>query len=172
VASRIRGRTDSHDLSHPVCSIVHSDHCVAVTHGADWISVPHDYNRHDELVGHVGVVRRLDCIDWRSCRRTCSVNDCAIRELRTLPALVAIHGVIATRDTRNLNVRPASNVIEKLLHVSKARARHRIAPIHECVNGNARHVFFYSEIDQGKEMGIDRMHSARTDEAHQVKGAA
>ena len=60
---------------------------------------------------------------------------------------------------------------EELFHVAKPRARHRVTAIHECMNRNSRNSLLNREIDQCKEMLIDRVHSACANQSHQVKRA-
>ncbi len=59
-----------------------------------------------------------------------------ISSLDPVPALVAIHRVVAAADRGDPQIAKAGDVVLKLLHIGNSRFGRRIASVEKCVDGD------------------------------------
>src|SRR5207245_7225324 len=128
-----------------------------------------DHGRADELVvlpSSVGGTDRLNGT-WRPFPYP--VNDGRVSLGGTLPALVAIHRVIATAHGRDPHVGMdlAKPLLEVFYEVDRG-SRRCVATVEQRVDANRRHALASSKGNESHEVPIVRVDAARTDQRDRV----
>ena len=144
-------------LTAAVGSEVEEDRCVAVLESR----CSRDDDRLDELVRHAGLVAGTHRRDRIVRLATHSCGDRVERTLRALPALVAVHRVVATDDRRD----PVAGQLGKIVD---GRGRRNVAAVRERVDPRS----LRRDPQQRQEMVDVRVHAAVRDEAEQVDAPA
>ncbi len=125
-----------------------------------------DHDGDDELVGHAGVVARLHRGDRVGGVRAVADDDRVESELGPVPALVAVHRVVAARDGRD-------PVRGQRREVVDGRVRRDVAPVGERVDPRpVGHPLPLRQLEQRKDVGDVRVDAAGRDEPEQVHVAA
>ncbi len=134
------------------------------------ISVDDD-RRLDELVGPVGLVARLDRGRGAGGVATGAIDIGGKCPVGALPALVAVHAVVAPDDGRDPADLLASQLGFELLEVAGPAAGRRISPVHDRVHQHlvGRQPLGARQLQQGVEMGEVAMDPAVRGESHQVE---
>ena len=86
-----------------------------------------------------------------------------------LPALVAVHGVIAAVDRSDLGHAVFAHFLLELAEEINAALGRRVAAVHEAVDENVRDFILARHAQQGEQMLQLRMNAAVADETHQMQ---
>src|SRR5260370_4333099 len=100
-----------------------------------------------------------------------AVDDGAIGEFDALPAIVAVHGVIAADQGGNLPDAEFTTFLLELAHEIAAAARRRVAAVHEAVDENVFHLLLLGHFEQREEMMDVGVHAAIAEQTHQMQMA-
>ena len=131
-----------------------------------------DDGRDDKFVRHLLRVRGFDSFLRRRLLHAVSLGDGVIRLLDALPALVAIHGVVAPRDRRDLADADLTAFLFELGEIAcRARRRH-VAPVEEGMHIDFRESILLRHFEKPVEVLFVAVHAARRNEAEEVKCAA
>jgi hypothetical protein len=157
--------TAAENFAHAVGAEVEAQHPVAVLHAA----IVADHRRHHELIEFFVGVRIGDDRRCVGKVRAVRFDDGPIGLLDSVPAFVAIHGVIAARHGGDRNGFRQRG--EETLDVLARGLRWRVAAVGECVHPR-RHAGIGEELGQRRGLILVRMHTARRHQAEQMTGAA
>ena len=154
------------DLAHAVGSEVERDNGVA---GAD-SRLLSDQHRLDELVGLIALIgaprgglARLRLV------LGAAMDEEVVGELNTVPALVAVHRVVATDHGADA---PGAGVGHPLLdgrQIAGSRRRQRVAPVGERVQHQIGHLELRAHPDQGLQVAPAGVDAAVGDQADQMQ---
>src|SRR5207249_7324415 len=132
-----------------------------------------DDRRRDELIVLAAGVGRLD--RRRSGRRALPhpMDDRVVAARRALPALVAVHGVVAAADRRDPGIRMGGRETRlEIPYESQGRAWRRVAAVEKSVNADLGDAVPGSQLGEGDEVAVVGVDAARSDQAHDVQAAA
>ncbi len=152
------------DFPHPVGAEIHAEHRIAVAQPG----IVADHRGGDEFVGLAGRVARGNCRVGGGEALSLAGGDQLIGLGHTLPALVAVHGVIAADDADDLSVIAEPGL--EVAHIAGPGVRRGVAPVHPGVNHH-RDAGGMKQRRQGDGMVLMRMHAAGRNEAEQMRGA-
>ena len=127
-------------------------------------------DRLDELIGHAAVIacaHRGNRIHHPL--RGISVNHRTIGALDALPAVIAIHGVVAARDAGDRAHVVFGKRVLQLIEKLGAAVWRRVAPVHETVHENPLNLLFASQLQESEEMVNVRMHATVAQQSNQVE---
>src|SRR5258707_871545 len=93
----------------------------------------------------------------------------AIGKLDALPAVVAIHGVIASHQSGKLPDAEFANLLLESLHEIAAAVRRSIPAIHEAVDQDVLDFLLLGHFQQCEQMIDVRVHAAIAEQAHQMQ---
>ena len=127
-----------------------------------------DHDRLDELVGHVGVVGRLDAVDGGLESRALALDEQVVGLLDAGPALVAVHRVEAAAHGSDL-ARGLGHLLLELLEEALAAARVGVAAVHEGVDIDLFQAVLLGDTEELIDMLQGGVHAAGGGEAHQVE---
>ena len=165
-ARKIRIEQSGQDLAYAVGAEVEAEHAVAVAHAA----IVADDRGHHELVAEIVRVGVRDRRAGIRKARALRFHDCADRPWRhALPAVVAIHGVVAAADRRDRN--GSRQRRQQPRNVLARGSRRRVAAVGESMH-DSRHARLRQNFRQRRGVVLVRMHAARRDQADEVAGAA
>ena len=157
------------ELAHAVGAEVEAQHSVAVLHPS-LRGIP-DAAGLDELVPHVVPVGALD----RLSRRIEGLTDSSDKQIEgarnALPALVAIHSVVAT-DHRNDAPDPGiGDVLLERAHVVDARTGRSVATVEQRVHADLVRIqpALGRHLEQRPQVEIARVHPTVGDQTHEVQ---
>ena len=88
-----------------------------------------------------------------------------------LPAAVAVHGIVAATDRRNLPGVVLAHLLLQLFEVAGAVGGQSIAAIHEGVHEDAINAIFFRHPQQRVEMRLIGMHAAVGEQTEQMQAA-
>ena len=91
------------------------------------------------------------------------------RLLLALPLLVAVHGVVAPADGRNLAHVVLAHLLLQLLDVARAIGRQGVAPVHEGMHEDALHAVLLGHAQQRVEMVLMRVHAAVREQPEEMQ---
>ena len=151
-----------------VVTVVEKDHHVVRADHADGLSVLVDaHERLDELIRHALVIRLLDGFDH--VRRTFAdaVDQRVVCDLHTLPALVAVHGVI-TADHRSDLARRGGEVLFEVGDETLAAARVGVAAVHKAMHVGIVEAVGRRNVAQLEEVLQRRVYAAVRHQPHEV----
>jgi hypothetical protein len=162
------------DLTHAIGAEVETDHRVAVANRSDGSVVGvGNYDRFDELVGDLFLVRLLDGRGRRLPAAVgAAVDDRLVREMRAVPSLVAIHRVVPADDRGHSSGRGTRQRVMKLCEVADPSRRGRIAPVGNGVDEDAGDTSPRGHVDERMEMTLVTVHAAVGQEADEVQRVA
>ncbi|MNX92463.1 hypothetical protein D3C86_1246030 [compost metagenome] len=162
-------RQGAGDLAGAVGPEVEEDHRVA---RADAAFLGHD-DRLDELVGLAAQVRALHGLAGaRSAVLGHAVHEGAVGDLDPLPAVVAVHGVVAPHDGGDLAVTHGVQALLDLVEVAPARGGRRVAPVGDGLDVGLGHAEARGHLQEGVEVLLGAVDAAVGDQAHQVQATA
>ncbi len=166
-----RFRQGAGELTGAVGAEVEEDDGVAVANRPDGLALLDDDRRLEELVGLVPGVGGLDGLRGARGVEARREHERLVGPRHAIPALVAIHRVVAPRDARD----PAAPLRQGLLQAFEVAARgagRRVAAVGEGVHADARHAGARGELEEALEMPLVRVHAAVREQAHQVERRA
>ena len=168
----LRGlRENARELARAVVAEVEEDDGVAILNAADGAAGsirPHD-GLH-EFIGDAGGVGVFDRLHKILRRRALPVNEEVVGLFDALPALVAVHRVVASDHAReHCTLARGGKLLLKALYEPEAALRIRVAPVHEGMNEYLADPFFFSKINKGEEVLEACMHAAVGKESHQME---
>ena len=167
-------REDDRQLAGAVVAVVEEDHQIVRADQPHGLALAVDaHDRLDELVGHILVIGVLH--GGRHVRHALiadALDQGVVGDLHPLPALVAVHGVVAADDRGD----PAARLCEVLLELldkALAAVRVGITAVHEAVHvGLVGHAVFAGDVAQFEEVLERRVHAAVRGQAHEVDADA
>ena len=128
-----------------------------------------DDDRHDELVGHARVIGRLHGLVCGSGVLANALGDRVVRLLHALPALVAIHRVVAAGDRRDAAQLERVDLVLQAVDILDARLRRGVAAVHEAVEADLAQAVAARQLEQREHMVDVRMHAAVRQQAEDVQ---
>ncbi len=150
------------ELARAVGPEVEEDRRVAV---ADPSLVAHQRGL-DELVGLVALVRGAHRLLAGGRRELgLALHDRVVGELGAVPALVAVHRVVAARDGGHARAAPGLHLRE----VAHPAVGARVAAVGEGVDHDVRHVLARGEVDERPQVVHARVHAAVRHQPEQVE---
>jgi hypothetical protein len=140
------------ELARPVGAEVAVEHGVAVGDGSVVDAV--DHGRDDELVVLPARIAGLDGGHGRRCVEVGdAVDDGVVALAGPLPALVAIHGVVAAADRGDLRVRmDRGEALLQIRHELDGGSRRSVAAVQEPVDADALHALASGQLGHGDQM--------------------
>ena len=106
----------------------------------DGMAIFHDDGRQNKFVGHIFLIGLLDSLYRRTGAFTLAFRHREICHARAIPAIIAIHRIIAPADSRHFSGMFPANLAGaslELPHKLNPACRRRIAPIGESMNIDA-----------------------------------
>ena len=161
----VRIEHGAQNFPHPVGAEIEAQHAVAVLHAA----IVADHRRNDELVEFFVGVGVGDDSRRIGKARPVGFDDGVVGFRHALPALVAIHGVVAAAHGGDRNGFRQRG--DEALDVFAGRLRRRIAAIGERVH-ERRHAGIGENLRQRRGVILMRMHAAGRHQADEMTGAA
>ena len=164
------------DLPRAVSSEIEEDHGIVVAdhaarHGRlPGTSLGRNHGGQDELVRHVSFVARPHHGDGIARSGFgIAVNHRAIRLLDALPTVVAVHGVVAAGNARDLPDAVFAHLLLEPAQEVDPALRWRVAAIGEAVHVDVRDLVFPRHAQERKEVLDVRMNSAVAQETDEVQ---
>ncbi len=155
------------NLPHAVGAEIRRHQPVAVRHA----SIGGDRGRLDELVALAACVGRLDRGARILGREALPAHHRVIGERDALPALVAVHAVIASADGADGDALAVAEGGEEAVEIAKRAARRRVAPVEQSVHHD-RNAGRGENIGECRDLILMRMHPARREQAQEMGAAA
>src|SRR5712691_508401 len=124
----------------------------------------------DELIGDavfVAACDRLERVGGLALRF--AVNHRAIGLFDALPAVVAVHGIVAPDDRRNLPAAEFAKLLLQLTQKIRAARGRSVAPVQEAMHKDALDLVLARNAEQREHMLDVRVHAAITQQAQQVQ---
>ena len=129
-----------------------------------------DDGGNDKFVGDAFFVARADGGDGiGEFRIGVALNHGTVRFFDTLPAVVAVHGVVAADDGGDLADAVFAHLLFERAKEINTAIRRSVAAVHEAVDENALDLIFAGHAQQRVEMFDVRVDAAIADEAEQVQ---
>jgi len=122
-----------------------------------------------ELVSLALLVAFLDGLDWVGALLALSADDTLHTQLDAVPALVAVHDIVASDDGGDLANADLLGLVEQLLHVTRAALGVRVAAVAEEVDEDLRHLHLLGDLEQADQVVDVRVDTAVGDEPQQVQ---
>ena len=151
------------ELARAVGAEVEEDHGVAVAQPRPAL----DHGRLHELVALVPRVGLLDRGERVRGAAALAGDDRLVGGRDPLPALIAVHRVVAPRHGRHASA-AGLELREELAQEAEPRARRRVAPVQEDVQGGA-HAPLAAMLEQRRQVLLVAVDAAVGEEAHQVQ---
>jgi hypothetical protein len=164
-------------VGHLACAVgakVEEDHRVVIANVSDRLggrfrSVKH-YDGLHKLVGDVvGVTLLQSGNGIGGPRFRFAVDDGAIGQFDALPAIVAIHGVVAADERGNFADAQLAHFLLQLADKILAAVRRRVATVHETVHENFCHAGLLGHFKQREEVLDMGMYAAVAEQSHEVQ---
>ena len=124
-------------------------------------------DRLHELIGHTLVVRALHSCNHIGCVLTDTIHEQVITNLHTLPALIAIHSVVATYDRSDLTGR-LRHVSLQSLDKALTALRVGVTTIHKAVNVSILDAVVLRNVAKLVEVLDRRVHTTVRHKTHKV----
>ena len=124
-------------------------------------------DRFYELVGYIGVIRSLHCCNHVGGLCTLAMHEQVVGNFHALPALVAVHGIVATDDRCYHTCRFAA-VLLKLFDKSFAAAGVGVTAVHEAMDIYLFKSVALCDVAQGEEVVERGVHTAVRCQTHEV----
>ena len=86
-----------------------------------------------------------------------------------IPALVAIHGVVAPGERRDLTHADAADLALESFDIAGAGLRPGVAAVHEAVNEDVLHALALGHLQQRVKVCVHRVNAAVAQQTHQVQ---
>ncbi len=124
----------------------------------------------DEFVGDAPFVAAPHGFDWISrSYRSIAVNHGAISALDALPAVIAIHGVVAPGERCNPPASDLAYFLLQLLDKIHAAMRRRVAAVHKAVDKHALNTLLSRHPQKRKKMLYVRVHASIAQQAEEMQ---
>src|SRR3989441_261958 len=161
-------RERAHDLAHPVGAEVDAEHAVPVPN--PWGA--RDDPRLHELVGLARLVGLTHGAHRVGRGLADAVHHRVVGDPGPLPALVAVHRVVAAHDRGDHGPAPVlPEEVDELLHEGEGGLGRRVPAVEPGVDRH-RQLVQVSEHHRRDEVVVERVHAAVADQAEQMQGAA
>ena len=132
--------------------------------------------RNDEFVGHLCCIRIFHDLSRIALGRILPQPNSAPSLFDTIPTIIAIHRIIATRDHADAHIsirhilENGCDLLLELFDVTTSAARRHITTVHEAVDAHLIHTKTLGHLEQGIKMGVIRMHATIRKEPHKMQG--
>ena len=166
-AGEIGVEESSGDLADPISAKIGDQQTIAVTHAG----VTGDCGWRDEFIGLIAGIGGLDRLHRIIGVLARAADDRPISFLDPVPALIAIHRVVAAAERGNAQIAETGNVFLKLLHIGTGCLGRCVTPVEKGVDGD-RHPGFGQNAGQSGDLALVRMNPAGRHQPHQVGGPA
>lgn len=107
-----------------------------------------DDGRNDEFIMNAVRIRIVHYIHCALVRRAFAVSHCAVRFFHTVPAFVAVHGVVASGNAGDFADTDFFDLLIQALNVSFRCLRTYIAAVEETVNIHLRQPFTFRKLQR------------------------
>src|SRR5271154_1741951 len=97
------------------------------------------------------------------------MNDCAVGFFDALPAIVAVHGVVAAADGGDLAHAELAHLLLELAEEIYSAVGGSVAPVHKAVDENILDFIFARHLEEREEMIDVRMDAAVAHKAEKVE---
>src|SRR6266481_7494809 len=97
------------------------------------------------------------------------MNERAVSQLDALPAIVAVHGVVASDQCRYFADAQFAHFLLQLPNVIASAVRRRVASVHETVHKYFFHFLLLGHLQQGKQMLNVGMHAAIAEQSEEMQ---
>ena len=97
------------------------------------------------------------------------MNHRAIGELDALPAIVAIHGVVAADERGDFADAELAHFLLQLLDEVAAAVRRRVAAVHEAMDKDVFHFLLLGHFEQREKMLNVRVHAAVAEQSKEMQ---
>ena len=161
----------SGDLSCAVRPEVEENDGIAVLNGADWFAVFHGNRRNDKFIRNAVRIGILYSVNAARCGNAFAQGKRPVSLLDTVPAVVAVHRVIAARNNADLADAQLIHLILESLHILNAGLGRRIAPVKEAVYEYIFDSFALCHLQKGINVGIVAVHAAVRQQSVHMQGA-
>ena len=130
--------------------------------------------RDHELIGHVFVVGISHPLHRVSIRAALglAIDYCAVGLNNAFPAPIAVHGIVAATDGRNLPAVVLAHLLLQLFEITGAIGGQSVASIHEGMHEHTINSLFLGHFQERVEMLLSRMHAAVGDQPKEMQLAA
>ena len=152
------------ELASTIRAEVEEDGAVAILHAL----IALDDERHDELVVDAVLVACLEAGYRVICYDALCMSDGLIGLLLAVPAMIAVHRVVAASDRRNLADADLLALRLELLEVRLCALRRHIAAIEEGVDVDVLDALLLCHLEKCVEVALVAVYAARGNEAEQV----
>ena len=156
------------ELASTIRAEVEEDGAVAILHAL----IALDDERHDELVVDAVLVACLEAGYRVVCYDALCMSDGLIGLLLAVPAMVAVHCVVAAGDRRDLADADLLALCLELLDVRLCALRRHIAAVEEGVDVDVLDALLLCHLEQCVEVALVAVYAARGNEAEQMDSAA
>ena len=129
-----------------------------------------DHDRLDEFVGDVLFVAALERGDRIvGAGFGFAMNQRAVGQLDALPAIVAVHRVVAADERGDFADLQLAHFLLELAHEVAAAVRRSVAAVHEAVDENFLDLLLLGQFEQREEMRDVGVHAAVAEQADEVE---
>jgi hypothetical protein len=156
------------ELTHAVRAVVEGEDGVVLLDAGRL--VPKDEGL-DKLVGNASLVRGLKGLDGVLGVLALVVHEGVNSDLDAVPALVAVHGVVAANEGDELTGTNLLGSVKEVLDVLGRRLGGSVTAVAERVDVDVRDTSLLSGTDEGEEVVDVRVHTTVREEAHEVDAA-
>ena len=163
------------ELTRTVGAEIVEDRAVTVLHAG----IALDNKRDDELIRHaLRLLARIGigsehAVNRRLCHGLClGVCNRLVGKLLALPAVIAIHRIVAAADCRNLADTDLRRLFLHCLKIFRRTLGRHVASVEECVNPNLGQTLTLGKLKHAEEMVVMAVHAARRDQSHDVQCTA
>src|SRR6267154_1148311 len=125
---------------------------------------------YDKFIRNVRFVAPLQRRNWIICARfRFAVNQRAIGQFDALPAVVAVHRVVAPYQRSDFADAQLAHLLLQLPDVIASAVRRRVAPVHKTVHKHFFHILLFGHLQQRKQMLNVRVHSAVAEQSEEMQ---
>jgi hypothetical protein len=125
----------------------------------------------EELIGLALLVTLLDGLDGVKRFLALALEDAVHGLLNAVPALVAVHGPVATDNGSDIAEAELFGVLQESLHVASSRLGVSVATVTEEVDVDLWHANLLGHLEQSEQVVDVRVNTTVRDETEQVKTA-
>ena len=160
----------SGDLSGPVRTEIKEDHGIAVLDGGQRLSILHHHCRNHELVRHVLLIGSGDGAHTVGSLHALTLRQGLVGQLHAVPAVVAVHSVIASHHGSHFADADLFHLIGKLLHKILSGGRRGIAAVQEAVYIDLLQAMALRQLQKAVDVRIVAVHAAVGHQSEHVEG--
>ena len=157
---------DNSELLGAVVAEVEENHHVAFLDAAIYCAVN---NGLDELIGHALVIALLDSLHHVVALATLAMHELVVGQTDALPALVAVHGIVAASDSCH-HAGTLGAMLLELCHKALAALGVGVATVHKAVDIHLAKPILLGDVAQRKKVVERTMNATIAGKTHEVDG--